>query len=59
MKLEYFGIHGRAAMIRMALDYTGTEYEDNKLTPETFGANKQSGAYTWGQVPVMYLDDGT
>ena len=59
MKLEYFGLHGRAQMIRMALHHCNVEFEDALLTFPEFGAKKAAGEYEYGQVPVLHLDDGT
>ena len=57
MKLEYFGLHGRAQMIRMALNHCNVEFEDAHLTFPEFGAKKAE--YEYGQVPVLHLNDGT
>lgn len=59
MKLEYFKLHGRAMMIRMALAYCNVEYQDYIVTSEEFYRKKKGGAYPLGQVPTLYLDDGT
>ena len=59
MKLEYFGVHGRALGIRMMFNHTGTDFEDYKMDFATFGANKAAGKYKFGQVPMLVLDDGT
>ena len=59
MKLEYFGAHGRALMIRMTLAYGNVQFEDVHLTMEEFGANKAAGKYSGGQVPVLFMDDGS
>lgn len=59
MKLEYFGIHGRAIPIRLLLSYCNVPFEDHFLTFAEFGKKKAEGAYTSGQVPVLTLDDGT
>ena len=59
MKLEYFGAHGRCLSIRMMLELGKQEFEDIKLDPAAFGANKGSGKYKFGQVPVLTLEDGT
>ena len=60
MRLEYFGAHGRAIPIRMILHYTNTEYEDKHYTFEEYmGPNSPKPNLTWGQMPVVYLDDGT
>ena len=60
MRLEYFGVHGKAIAIRMIFDYTNTEFEDKRYTMEEYvGANSPKPNLKWGQVPVLYLDDGT
>ena len=59
MKLEYFPLHGRAIMIRMALAYCDVEFEDSQISFPEFGQKKAAGEYQYGQLPVMYLDDGT
>mgnify|MGYP002634836035 CR=1 FL=1 len=58
MKLEYFDINGRALLPRCLFAYTNTEFEDYRLSMPDFGAKKAQGAYKFGQVPVMYMDDG-
>ena len=59
MKLEYFPIHGRAMMIRLALAYCNVDFEDNCISFDVFARKKKGGAYPYGQLPVLYLDDGT
>ena len=59
MKLDYFGLHGRGLMIRMALNYCNQEYEDSKMTFETYGPRKAAGDFMWNYVPELILDDGT
>lgn len=46
-------------MIRMALSYCNVEYEDFTISRDVFFRKKKGGAYPNGQVPVLYLDDGT
>ena len=58
MKLEYFGVHGRAMPIRMLLNYCNVEFEDSMVDFPTFGKNKAEGKYPMGQVPVLWTDDG-
>ena len=58
MKLEYFGVHGRALSIRWLLHVLNVEYEDVKLDFPTFGANKAAGKYKYGQVPMFVDNDG-
>ena len=59
MKFEYFGAHGRGLQVRALLDYCGGEWEDAKLDRPSFGAKKAAGAFKFGQVPCLHLDDGT
>ena len=59
MILEYFDVHGRGLAIRLIKEYTGAQFEDKKVDFADFGARKAQGAYKYGQVPVMYLEDGT
>ena len=60
MRLEYFGAHGKACAIRMIFDYTNTEFEDKRYTLEEYmGPNSPKPNLNWGQVPVLYLDDGS
>ena len=58
LQLEYFDINGRALLARILLDYCKVEYIDKRLTPQEFGANKAAGRYRFGQVPVMFFEDG-
>ena len=59
MRLEYFDINGRALLARNLLDFCKVEYEDKRLTQPEFGQGKREGKYTYGQVPALFLDDGT
>ena len=56
MKLDYFGIHGRGAMLRMTLWYCNVEFKDNRLSFEEWGKFKST--FKNGQVPALTLDDG-
>ena len=57
--LEYFQGHGRAAQIRLLLEYCKVDYTDSRVEMGEFGKNKMSGKYTHGQVPVLFMDDGS
>ena len=59
MKLEYFTAHGRGLYIRMAFEYSNTQYEDYAIGLEEFGKNKAQGKYKYGQIPMLELEDGT
>ena len=43
----------------MALHLAGQEYEDIRVTGESWAELKQSGKPLFGQVPMLELDDGT
>merc|ERR1712130_61271 len=58
-KLIYFPIPGRAGAIRQALKLGNVEFEDVHVTKEEFQQKKEAGEYTFGQFPVLILDDGT
>ena len=50
MKLEYFGGHGRAVVIRMAFHYAKQDFVDETFAGgfEEFGKNKAAGKYKYG-----------
>nr|WEU39138.1 glutathione S-transferase [Saccharina japonica] len=52
--LTYFGVEGIAEEIRWALELSGLEWEDKRLTREEFGVLKPS--LPNGQVPVLVID---
>ena len=58
-KLIYFPIPGRAGAIREAFKQSKIEFEDIHVTHEEFAAKKAAGEYTFGQLPVLILEDGT
>ena len=51
-------MHGRAFPIRILLDYFGVDYEDSRISRPDFFVNKKAGKYTFGQVPVLFTEDG-
>jgi len=51
--LTYFDLYGRAEACRMALVHSKTDFEDNRVTGESWAAFKASGKCNNGQVPVM------
>ena len=59
-KLVYFGLQGRAQMIRYAAAAGGIEFEDQHVTREQWMEAKTAGTYGAGnQLPVWIEDDGT
>ena len=57
--LHYFFLYARAEPIRMALWKAGVEFNDNKVTGESWAALKASGKLPFGQIPVLEFADGT
>lgn len=49
-KLTYFGLRGRAEVVRLLLEVAGVEYVDEQLGFEQFGALK--GSLPFGQLPI-------
>ena len=47
-KVIYFGIHGRAAALRMVLTHARADWIDEKLDFPTFGARKAAGDFPNG-----------
>lgn len=57
-KLTHFkGSRGRAEAIRLLFAAAGVEFEDFRITREDFRPLKQTGEYTYGQLPVLEIDD--
>ncbi len=52
-KLEYFGLNGKAALIRAILYYKGVPFTDVRHTLEEWGALKKSGNYEFEQLPAF------
>ena len=57
--LYYFNLYGRAEMIRMALHKAGVEFEDKRVSGDSWKELKESGKLEFGQVPMLELADGT
>ena len=51
--LTYFDLYGRGEVIRLALVHSKTEFEDNRVSGESWAAFKASGKCNNGQVPVL------
>ena len=59
IKFYYFDLYAKGEPIRMALSKAGVEYEDIQLTGQSWKDFKESGKPTFGQVPVLELEDGS
>ncbi|MEQ8955976.1 MAG: glutathione S-transferase N-terminal domain-containing protein, partial [Gammaproteobacteria bacterium] len=49
-KITYFDVRGRAEVIRLLLEYTGTAYKERRITLEEWPLEK--AAFPLGQLPV-------
>mgnify|MGYP006110567115 CR=1 FL=1 len=59
MKIVYFDVYGRGEPIRMLLTHAKVAFEDERLTFEEFKTQKEAGKFENGQLPVVFMDDGT
>jgi glutathione S-transferase len=55
--LYYFGIPGRAEIIRIIFHVAGVDYNNITLNKEKFAELKQSGFLPFGKVPVLVKGD--
>jgi glutathione S-transferase len=56
-KLTYFNAGGRADQIRALFIYTGTKYEDERISNEEFLKRKENGDLPFGSLPVLQHGD--
>ena len=59
LTLVYFNMYGRAEPIRMAFWKAGVEYEDKRVTGDSWKEFKASPQCVYGSIPVLILEDGT
>jgi glutathione S-transferase len=59
MKLYYFDLYGKAECIRMTLYKAKVEFEDIRVSGDSWKELKESGKCPFGQVPLLELTDGT
>ena len=57
MKLYYFDLYAKAEPLRMMLGRAGVQYEDVRVTGDSWKALKPQMEF--GQVPCLEMDDGT
>lgn len=56
LKLTYFDMHGgRGEVARLALALGGIDFEDERISFQVFGENKDS--FPFGRIPVLEVDD--
>lgn len=56
VRLYYFDIYGRGDTIRMILTYSGTPFDDNRVTPEEWALMRTTGMAEFGALPVLDID---
>jgi glutathione S-transferase len=56
LKLTYFGINGRAAVIRAILHWANIKFEDKRVSFEEWGGLKKSGKFEFEQLPLLEID---
>lgn len=59
LRLVYFPSPGRAEAIRLALSFSGVEWEDHRIDAKRLLEMKESGELPWGMVPVLQTSEGT
>ena len=57
LKFYYFGIAGRGEGIRLALTHAELQFDDVRLTGESFAKLKKEGKLAFGQVPALEITD--
>ena len=58
-KFYYFDVYGKGECIRMALTKAGVAFEDLQMAGDAWKELKETGKPTFGQLPLLELEDGT
>ena len=58
-RLVYFAVPGRAEACRIALAFSGLQWEDIEVNGERFQQMKEIGELPWNMLPVLQTDNGT
>lgn len=58
-RLVYFAVPGRAEACRIALAFSGLQWEDLEVNGEKFQQMKENGELPWNMLPVLQTDNGT
>jgi glutathione S-transferase len=56
ISLIYFPYYGRAETTRQMLKSKGVDFTDNIVTSEQWPAEKASGRFAFGQMPLLEID---
>ena len=59
IKVYYFDLFARAEPTRMMLTKAGVEFEDIRVTGDSWKELKSSDKLEYGQIPMVELEDGT
>jgi len=58
-RLVYFAVPGRAEASRIALEFSGLDWEDVEVNGDQYYEMKNRGELPWGLLPVLITDKGT
>lgn len=58
-RLVYFAVPGRAEACRIALTFSGLEWEDVEVNGVEYNTMKNKGELPWGLLPVLITERGT
>ncbi len=58
-KLVYFGVPGRGEASRVAMAFSGLEWEDVEVDGNTFDKMRTNGKLPWNMLPVLQTPNGT
>ena len=59
LRLVYFPVPGRAEACRVALAFSGLEWEDVEVTGVRFEIMKNDGELPWDMLPILQTPEGT
>jgi len=59
IKFHYFDVYAKGEPVRMALTKAGVPFEDIVMAGDAWKTMKESGKPTFGQLPLLELEDGT
>ncbi|EFX60430.1 hypothetical protein DAPPUDRAFT_277532 [Daphnia pulex] len=59
IELTYFNMAGRGELTRLVLTYGNVEFQDTRLSFETYAAQKSKMNLPFGQLPTLQVNDTT